>query len=166
MTRHEAHRPAGKGQARGAQHIALGAADIGEHRGTQIEPGQLGQQLLHGQDRHRQLDHIGPLTGGSQVGFTAIDHTQLDRQTARLGVQIHAHDFAKQATFTQALGEGAANQAQADNHQAAELRGNRLHLSDSRFGLTHAPSTLANASRKRAFSCGRPIDTRRKFGMP
>ena len=166
VARHKSHRFTGKGQARSANHIAFGAAHIGEHRRTQVKLGQLCEQLFHGQDRHRQLDNIGSLTGGSQINLTAIDNPQLNRQPPRLWIEIDTYHFAAQAALTQTLGKRAANQAQADNHQAAELRGGRLHLSDSRFGFTHAFSTLARASRKRAFSAGRPIETRRKFGMP
>ncbi|MCY1291780.1 hypothetical protein D9M70_409800 [compost metagenome] len=129
MAGHEARRQAAESLTRGAHHIALGAADIGEDCPAQIQLGQFGQQFLHGQDRHRQLDHVGAQAGGGQVGFTAVDHAQFHRQAARLGIQVDAHHLAEQALLTQALGEGAADQAEPHHHQAAQ-----------RGDLSHAPA--------------------------
>ncbi|MNQ68424.1 hypothetical protein D3C85_829770 [compost metagenome] len=126
--------------ARGAHHVALGAAGVGEHRGAQLEAGQLRQHLLHGQDRHRQHDHLGADAGRGQLAFAAVDHAQLHRQAARLGVQIDAHHLAAQAQLAQALGEGAADQAETDHHQAADQR---LRLA---FSHDRAPGSAPRGS--------------------
>src|SRR5690606_40934591 len=58
MSRDEAHRHAAKRLAGCAQHIALGAANVGEHRVAQIEGGQLGEHLLQSQDRDRKSTRL------------------------------------------------------------------------------------------------------------
>lgn len=160
MARHQTHSLAGKCQARCTHDIALGAPHVGQYCITEIDLGQLSKQLLHGQDRHSQLDHLGALTGGGQVALATIDNAQLHRQATRFGVKIDPYYLPTQTAFTQPLGEGTTDQTEANHHQAADLRSIRLHCGDS-----HADSTLAKASRKRAFSFGRPMETRRKFGM-
>ena len=157
---HQTHCLSSKRQARRAHDIALGATDVGQHGVAKIQRSQLSKHLLHGQDRHCQLDDIGPLTGGSKVALATIDNAQLYRQATGFCIQIDPHHLPAQTTLTQSFGEGATDQAEADHHQAADLRGIGLHCSDS-----HADSTLASASRKRAFSLGKPMETRRKFGM-
>ncbi|MNH05340.1 hypothetical protein D3C79_646600 [compost metagenome] len=117
MPGHEARQTLAKHAARGSHHVALGAADISDHRIAQVELSQARQDFLHGQDRHRQLDDIGTDTGGGKVVLAAIDHTQRHGLLARGRVEIDTDHFAAQAGFTQALGEGAADQAQAHDHQ-------------------------------------------------
>ncbi len=134
MTRHKARRHTTKGPLRRAHHIAFGTADIRQYRLPQVHAGQYAEQFLHGQDRHGQLDHISALAGERQVRFTAIHHPQLNRQLARLRVQVHTNHFATQPTFTQAFGEGAADQPQTDHHQATDHRHSRFQCSDINHG--------------------------------
>ncbi|MNZ62606.1 hypothetical protein D3C78_807330 [compost metagenome] len=100
--------------------IALGATDVGDDGIAKVEPGQTGQYLFHGQDRHGQLDDIGTDTGGGKVFLAAIDHAQGHSLLARGGVQVDTDHFAAQAAFTQALGERATDQAEADHDQAVD----------------------------------------------
>lgn len=60
MPWYETHCLTGKGQTRRTHDIAFGAANVSQHGIAEIEPGQLSQQLLHGQDRHCQLNDIRP----------------------------------------------------------------------------------------------------------
>jgi hypothetical protein len=134
MPRHEARGHAAKGPLRRAHHIALGTADISQDRLPQVHLSQHCKQLFHGQDGHGELDHVSTFTRERQVGFTAIHHAQLNGQLARLRVQVDAHYFTAQPAFTQALGEGTADQAQTDYHQATDHRHNRLQCSDINHG--------------------------------
>ncbi|MNG13053.1 hypothetical protein D3C84_967060 [compost metagenome] len=111
MPGHEARQLASEGFARGAHHIALGTTDISKNRLAEIEPGQFGQQGFHGQDGHGQLNDRSPFARQRQVRFTAVDHAQLDRQRARLRVQIDPDHFAAQAAFAHAFGKRTADQA-------------------------------------------------------
>ena len=79
MAGHQTHSLAGKCQTRRAHDIPLGATDVGQHGIAEIQRGQLSKHLLHGQDRHCQLDDISPLTGGSKVALATIDNAQLYR---------------------------------------------------------------------------------------
>ncbi|MOA08083.1 hypothetical protein D3C78_1278200 [compost metagenome] len=127
MPGNEACRHAAKRLGRGAHHIALGAADVRQDRPAQLHACQQRQQFFHGQDRYRQLNHIGADTGSSEIVFTTIHHPQLDRQLSRLRIKIDPHHFTAQPAFTQALGKGSTNQAETDHHQATDHRYSRLH---------------------------------------
>ncbi|MNM80067.1 hypothetical protein D3C81_920170 [compost metagenome] len=122
MARHETRQTPGKGLAGCAHDIALGTADVGQHRLPQIEPSQAGEEFFHGQDRHGKLDDISADAGDGEIFFAAVDHAQFHRQLARLRVKVDTDYFAAQAAFTQAFGEGPANQAQPDYHQATDDR--------------------------------------------
>ena len=135
MARHKTRRHAAKCEFGSAHHIAFGTADVREDRLPKVHISQQGQQLLHRQDRHSELDHIRALARQRQVCLTAVHHTQLHRQLARLRVQVHTDHFATQPAFTQAFGEGAADQPQADHHQATDHRHSRLQCSD----INHEP---------------------------
>ena len=67
------------------------------HGTTQRQLRQGAQQLLHGQNRHRQLDHIRAHASSCQVFLAAINHAQLNRHAAGFGIQIDADHLAKQA---------------------------------------------------------------------
>ena len=134
MARYKARRHATKRQSCRAHHVAFGAAHIGKDRLPEVHACQYRQQFLHGQDRHGKLDHIRALARNGQVRLTAVHHPQLHRQRARLRVEVHAHHFATQPAFTQALGEGATDQPQADHHQATDHRHSRLQCSDINHG--------------------------------
>ncbi len=97
---HEAWQALAEHFAGGAYHIALGAADIGDHGIAQLEPSQAGQELFHGQDRHRQLNDIGADAGAGEVFLAAIDHAQGHGLLARGGIQVDTDHFAAQAAFT------------------------------------------------------------------
>ncbi|CRM83400.1 hypothetical protein [Pseudomonas sp. 22 E 5] len=135
VPRYKTRRHATKREFGGAHHIAFGAADVRKDRLPEVHVGQQGQQLLHRQDRHGELDHIRALARQRQVCLTAVHHTQLHRQLARLRVQVHTDHFAAQPAFTQALGEGTTDQPQADHHQATDHRHSRLQCSD----INHEP---------------------------
>ncbi|MNJ31494.1 hypothetical protein D3C77_261330 [compost metagenome] len=122
VPRHEVRQLFGKRLARSTHHIALGAADVGEHRTPKVKLRQARQELFHGQDRHGQLNDISANTGSSQVLFAAVDHPQLHRQLARLRIQVDTDHLAAQAAFAQALGERAANEPETDHHQATDKR--------------------------------------------
>lgn len=122
VPRHEARQTLGERFARCTHDVALGTTHVGDHRVTQVKLGQAGQDFLHGQDRYRQLDDIGADTSDGQVRLATVDHAQRHGLLARLGIQVDADHFAAQAAFTQALGEGAADQAEADHDQAADNR--------------------------------------------
>ncbi|MNH23211.1 hypothetical protein D3C79_831000 [compost metagenome] len=109
-----------KNRTRLTDDITLGTADIGNDRIAQVEPGQEGQDFFHGQDRHGQLDDIGTDTGCGEVFFAAVDHAQGHGLLARGGIQVDTDHFAAQAAFTQALGERATDQAEADHDQAVD----------------------------------------------
>jgi len=111
-----------KNRTRLTDDITLGTANIGNDRVAQVEPGQAGQDFLHGQDRHGQLDDIGTDTGCGEVFFAAVDHAQGHGLLARRGVEVDTDHFAAQAAFTQALGERATDQAEADHDQAVDDR--------------------------------------------
>ncbi|MCY1410216.1 hypothetical protein D9M71_255810 [compost metagenome] len=124
---HEARQLAGERFARRAHHITLGAADISENRLAEIERGQFAQQGFHGQDGHCQLNDRSPFARQRQVRLTAVDYAQLDRQFARLRVQIDADNFTAQATFAQPFGKRTADQAEADHDQTVNDRLRRRH---------------------------------------
>ncbi|MCY1425077.1 hypothetical protein D9M71_408560 [compost metagenome] len=126
MPRHETRRHATEGDPRGAHHVALGAADIGEHGIAEVVAGEFGQHPLHGQDRHRQLDHVGAAAGCLQRLLAAIHHAQLHGHAARFRVAIDADHFLEHALLAQPLGEGAADQAEPHHHQAAQFLRRRL----------------------------------------
>ncbi|MCY1298486.1 hypothetical protein D9M70_479760 [compost metagenome] len=139
MAGHEERRHAVEYLARCAHHIALGAADVGQYRVAQVQASQLGQEFFHGQDRHRQLDHIGTATGGGQIVLATVDHAGFHGDAAGLLVLVDTHHFGEQALLAQPLGERAANQAQADHHQAAEDRRALLHGHDISHGRAPWP---------------------------
>lgn len=122
MPRHEAWQTLGERLASGTHHVAFGTAHIGDHRIAQVKLSQTRQKLLHGQDRHRQLDDVGADTGGGEVFLAAIDHAKRHGLLARLGIEIDTDHFAAQAAFAQALGERAADQAEADHDQPTDKR--------------------------------------------
>ena len=127
---------------------------------AQIEPGQLSEELFHGQNRHRQLDQVCVFAGIGQAFLATIDHAQLHGHAPRFGVQIDTHHLATHPAFAQPFGKGATDQPQTDHHQGADQR------SGKRFRIAHALSTLVSASRKRAFSSGKPMEMRKWVGMP
>ena len=123
MTRHEAQRLAGEGLTRGAHHVALGAADVGEDGALQRQGRKLGQHPLHGENRHGELDDVGTRAGLGQLGDAAVDDAQLDRQPAGLRIAIDPDHLTAEAAGAGALGEGAADQAQADNDETFDQGG-------------------------------------------
>ncbi|MCY1420426.1 hypothetical protein D9M71_360470 [compost metagenome] len=120
VARDEARQAITEDGTRFPHNVALGAADVGDDCITQVELGQAGQDFLHGQDRHGQLNDIGAHASGGEVFFAAVDHAQGHGLLARGGIQVDTDHFAAQAAFTQALGEGAADQAEADHDQAVD----------------------------------------------
>ncbi|MNF60287.1 hypothetical protein D3C84_419000 [compost metagenome] len=135
VPRHKARRHTAECFGGRTHHIALGAADIGQDRLPQIHARQTREHFLHGQDRHRQLNDVGALTGNTQVFLAAIHHTQLDREFARLWIEIHPDHLAAQTAFTQTLGKRTADQPETDHHQATDHRFSRLQRSD----INHEP---------------------------
>ncbi|MNZ82930.1 hypothetical protein D3C78_1016440 [compost metagenome] len=73
---HEVAQAVAEHLTRSTHHIAFGAADVGDDGAAQVQLCQARQQLFHGQDRYRKLDDVGADTGGSEVFFAAVDHTQ------------------------------------------------------------------------------------------
>ena len=136
MPRYQVPRHPAERGTRGTHDIALGAANVGQYSLAQVELRQVGQHPLHRQDRHRQLDHVGADAGATKILLATVNHAELHRQAARLGIPIHADHFAEQPFAPQPLGEGAADQAQPHHHQAAQLRGRLLQRRD----LSHAPA--------------------------
>ena len=133
MPRHEARQLLRQLTPGGTQDIALGTPHIRQHRLPQGQAAQAGQQLLHGENRRGQLNDAGADTGCRQIGLTAIDHAQLDRQTTGLGIQIDADHFAEQPGLAHALGKRAANQPQANHHQPLQRLDHCSHR------LSHGP---------------------------
>ena len=95
VPRDKTRRHAVEGQRRRAYHIAFGAAHVRQHGITQRQLRQGAQQLLHGQNRHRQLDHIRAHASRRQVFLAAINHAQLNRHAAGFGIEVDADHFAK-----------------------------------------------------------------------
>ncbi|MNC36201.1 hypothetical protein D3C75_847110 [compost metagenome] len=135
MPRHEAWWHCAKCFSGSAHHVALGTTDIGQDRLPQVHASQTRKHFLHGQDRHRQLNDVGALTSNAQVFFAAIHHPQLDRELARLWIEIDPDHFATHPAFAQPLGKRTADQPQTDHHQATDHRFSRLQCSD----INHEP---------------------------
>ncbi|MCY1226553.1 hypothetical protein D9M72_387880 [compost metagenome] len=130
MAGHETRRHAIEHPARGAHDIALGAADVSQHGVAQVKGGELGEEPFHRENGDGQLDHLGTAAGRSKVALATVDHTGFDGDAAGLVILVHAHHFGEQALLAQPLGEGAADQAEADHHQAPEHRGALVHGDD------------------------------------
>ena len=94
-----------------------------------------------------------PATGVSaeagQEWLTESDEPET-RRRARLRVEVHAHHFATQPAFTQAFGEGATDQPQADHHQATDHRHSRLQCSDINHGPEPWPAPQGSGCSPRA----------------
>ena len=162
MAGNETRRHLAEHVTRAAHHIALGAADIGDHGGAQVELRQLAEQSFQGEDGCGELNNVGVTAGFGQRVGTAIHHAQLDRQFTRAGVQIEADHLAAKAGLTQPLGKRTANQPEPDHHQTIDDRcGSLFH-----GGWAHCCSTCVSTSRKRAFSRSVPMETRRNVGIP
>ncbi|MNK85360.1 hypothetical protein D3C87_1052370 [compost metagenome] len=151
MPRHETRRHTTERFGCRAHHIAFGAADIGQNRLPQIHARQPREHFFHGQDRHRQLNHISALACSCQVILTTINHTQLDRQLARLRIEIDPDHFAADTAFTQAFGKRTTDQPQTDHHKATDHRCSRLQCSD----ITHEPEPCATLQ---GSGCFPPVD--------
>ena len=133
MARDKARRHAAKRLSSCAHNIAFGAADIGQDGLAQIHARQLSEHFFHGQDRHRQLNHISAAAGYCQIRLTAINHAQLYGQGTGCSIEIDADHFHAQPAFTQPLGKGAADEPQSDHYQSAHQGLGRLFRDD----ITH-----------------------------
>src|SRR5690606_11691944 len=82
--------------ASAAHHIALGAADVSQHRVAKLELCQLREQFFHGKNRHGELDHLRTGARLLERVSAAIDDSKLDRQFARPSIQVETDHFPTQ----------------------------------------------------------------------
>lgn len=150
MTGNEAAKVPAQGLARRRDHVALGAAGIGDE-GVFPQMRREGFQHL-GHLRHRggQHDHIGRAECCRAIG-DGIDEAQRFRRLQGLAAAAEADDFADDTGLFQHRGERAADEAYADDGKTRDVEAHRQAFS---------------ASRKRAFCAVRPTDTRRNSGRP
>ena len=168
MARDEALRHTAKCQLNRFDHSTFGAADISQHGVAQLQRCQFGQDRFHRQHRHRQQNNVSALHRLRQAGRHAVHHAEGQRLLARDWIGITTYDLAAHTRFADAFGKGTTNQAKTDHRQASDCRARR----GQRFYITHSPAPAASAStwpstsRKRWFSSGKPMDTRKWLGIP
>src|SRR5690606_11881752 len=123
-------------------------------------------------DRRRQENKVG-LRGGLFQGDDIIDQPELASLGHRARLAPYSQHPAHSAALTQGRGEGAAYQA--DPHDGKNRYQGRTGLrwiyrgsgSINVVRLRHDdPRTSAKASMKRAFSAGKPMETRYHSGRP
>ena len=154
--RHEAGKALAQFFARDAHHLRLGAADVGDdgprlHRGSDIA--QHGRDGAHG---NGDDDEVGAFRRLGNRAARGIDHAQRGRALEGGRVAIEADDLGHGAGAAQCKGEGASDEAYADDRE-------RFQAAHGTQGLARARSS---AARKRALCSGNPTVTRKCSGMP
>jgi hypothetical protein len=172
MRRHELWQRLAECGACIGDHVALGAAGIGDDGTGRDARADLRHDLGQLPYRHRQQDQIafGDLI---PAATDLVDHAHLARSVQIGARAAETDDGIDRLDRLQGQRERATDEPDADDAHAPEAhrrqrRRARGTHAGTWFVVTPARPSIAlrRASRKRAFSCAVPIDTLRCSGMP
>ncbi len=137
-------------------HVALGAAGIGDDGARREDRREGLHNRPHLTHRHREQHEIRIAHADRHIVGNLIHDTKSQRVVEVGAPAANAHYAPDNPRSPERSREGTADQADADYRQTF----------DAHAVGRQRERACPSADRKRAFSPGSPIETRRKSGMP
>ena len=112
----------------GGNHRLLDRAHIGDGRTRHQMRADLGRNIGHRPDRHRQHHQIGTHHCLSRCGINPVTNPDLQRRRTGFGRFGMAHNLARQTLGPHGMGHGRGDQPQTDQRDAVVNRGHFIPL--------------------------------------